>query len=276
MKKPIVFIDMDGTLVFGARHGVLEKAVIGDKALVGDTLNNSLHSALKAQASHSLVYLGEETKDMLHALRQTSYIVISSGARQSTLESRSHMVDFADAYVLEGGGIIQYADGSIDKEWNKLLDLYRKPIDGVVAKLERDGWSLDIEGRKAGVRIRRRDNLHKTGQQFKSLYSEYGLPEELKKTRNGGHIDFIPNFSGKGNSARYLMEIFGCKYENSCAIGDDYNDLSMLLNVREKYVMKNSCKSLVEVAKQNSWNISDKYNLAGINNILNSLVDQAS
>jgi hydroxymethylpyrimidine pyrophosphatase-like HAD family hydrolase len=47
-------------------------------------------------------------------------------------------------------------------------------------------------------------------------------------TRNAGWINIMPNHLGKGNTLRGFLELKGIRPEEALAVGDHYNDLSML------------------------------------------------
>lgn len=147
--------------------------------------------------------------------------------------------------------------------WDERIRPSLNDLEKIINELEKDNWNLDIEGRKTSVRIREKDNKNKS---LETLNNKLVLPNTLKKTRNLGSIDIIPKLSGKENAVKYLIE--KNKYQSLIGIGDDINDIGMLKLMNKSFVLGNSYREVLDVAKNKNWYVSKKKYFESINEIL--------
>ncbi len=273
MKKGIIFSDVDGTLCFHQQlHGVEPISSGSDGTiLVHDSKSGTDHFSYDISTDIYKVFIGLETQRLCHQLREDYHFILVTGGRPSTVLGRRAQFTFADAVILENGGVIFDEDYEPDREWEAMLAPERAYLSEVKSLLESAGWVLDVKGRTAALRVRKKDNPNKSDQEYLSLCESIDLPEELKKTSNIGNLDVILRSAGKGNAVRYLMEKLGYEKQQSVGIGDDINDIDLLEATGDKYVLGSSYPEAIQIAKDKGWYISKGLHFDGIDEVLNRI-----
>lgn len=273
-KKKILFSDVDGTLCFhkGA-HGIREIRNNHDGSVtVEDPGTGNQFRAFDVSVSQYSVYLAEKTRNLgLHVQEHCEFVYVTGG-RPSTVLGRKEYFDFADAVILENGGLIFDNDYNIVEEWYNRLEPQRKYLKNVAKKLEHQNWVLDAKGRTSAIRVRKKDNPHKSIEEFERLCKEIQLPSDLKKTVNLDNLDIILADAGKDNAVAFWMNYRGYEASESIGIGDDINDIDFLKITGTKYVLASSYPSVIERAKSGGWCISEKPTFDGIHETLEKIL----
>lgn len=275
-KKGVIFSDVDGTLCFHqAVHGIreLERREDGT-VLVEDPLSGSRHPAYDVSTDQAKgVYLGTETRQLALQLRERYDIVFVTGARPATIQVRKHVFDFADAIILESGAVIYGPDLEIDPVWAGRMEPEKASLAQVAEALRTLGWVMDNAGRTAALRIRRKDNSHRTDAEFEALRREFPLPATLKKTVNLDSLDIILRSAGKDLAVAYWCERHGYPASRSIGIGDDINDLEFLQQTGRPFMLASAYPEALQIARRNGWEISPAPHIDGINAILRTILD---
>lgn len=274
-KKGVIFSDVDGTLCFHQdAHQIREIERYADgTVLAEDPLTGSRHLTYDVTiSSYNNIYLALTTRQLGHRVREQYDFVYVTGGRPSTINSRKEHFDFADAVILESGAMILDESLDQDQAWTKKLEPEKASLAGVGDLLTSAGWTLDIAGRTSAIRVRRKDNPHKTSADFETLCQELSLPSTLKKTMNLDSLDVILQSAGKDNAVRYWMETHGYSVRQSIGIGDDINDIEFLTMTARKYVLANSVPETLRVAREKGWYISKYSYFDGINEILENIL----
>lgn len=272
--KPVIFSDVDGTLCFNERiHGIkhIRKHLDGT-VIVRDPVSGNTHEAYDVSVGTYQAYMAVESRRLAHRLREGYNFVLVTGARPSTVHTRKDYFDFADAIILENGGMIYDNHFSIDPFWHRSLEAEREQLADVAQYLKSQSWSLDDQGRTSAIRVRREDNWHKAPEQYDELRDCFELPSGLKKTSNLGSLDIILRSAGKENAVRFVMQNQGYQASDTIAIGDDINDLGFLRMGGRRYVLANSYPEVIAEAQKSGWYISEGNHFDGINEILNQIL----
>ncbi|MCM2325470.1 MAG: HAD hydrolase family protein [Candidatus Woesearchaeota archaeon] len=270
----ITYCDADGTFLFSRHNDGIKPGLrqVG-REYVYDPANASYHWARHMTnrlngvdydfyISESSIYLGK-------SLSGLSQVVLSTGARYSTVLSREHLMPFVTVAMIENGGLIFEKENGFwkkDMGWYEALSHERRILwefnDMLSGKY---GMVPDIAGRTTMIRYRQRDNVLR----IDDIISEVVIPDELQLTYNLGHLDFIPKSSGKHNAKSY----FESKYASvtSAAVGDDWNDAVLLSNVDYPILMGNAPDALKEIGEAGNWLIVGK-NFNGIGQALRHLI----
>jgi len=266
-----IFSDVDGTLAFGdGSHGVKVQEVNDSTYIVTIPDSSRTYQCYDISTEMYHVYFALNTRSLLRTLQRDYDIVIATGARLSTVELRKKSFDFVNVVILENGGMILDGDYQIDREWEAHLEPERKYLGDVKAQLESQGWVLDDQGRTSALRVRPRDNDHRTEDEFKQLCQRISLPDELKTTINFDCLDIILTSAGKAEALRYLAE--KNKYTETIGIGDDINDMSLLSATDKSYLLRNAPIELRKLARRKGWFISKKPFFNGIEEILQHIL----
>ncbi len=270
----IIFSDIDGTFVFhNAIHHIRRVGSLDEGFVdVLDPMTGRNHAAYDVSTPSYEAYMDINTKSLAEDIQRSNHFVFVSAARKETMDGRKHALNFADAYILESGAIILDEAYQPDKEWAAMLEPQRPHLQEVNAYLIDRGWRLNNEGRTAASRVRRIDNPQRSDSEFKELCDDLVVPPELKKTQNIGSLDIILASAGKDLAAKYVMEKLGYKREDSIAIGDDINDMEVLSIVGKPYVLGSGYPTVIQMAKEKGWYISEGVHFDGINEILKDIL----
>jgi HAD superfamily hydrolase (TIGR01484 family) len=82
--------------------------------------------------------------------------------------------------------------------------------------------------------------------------------------RDLGILDIMPRDCSKGTAVRMLAEQRGIPLDAVMAIGDNWNDTSMLEIAGHPFVMANASEELLSLAKQNGWSRTASNNKHGL------------
>lgn len=95
---------------------------------------------------------------------------------------------------------------------------------------------------QVSVQLADADKARAMVEQIRSVYGN-----DLNPLQNGKCIDIVPAGVNKAQGLYKVMEIFGGRYEDVIAVGDNINDLDMLREFRS-YAMKNAPEEVKSVA----------------------------
>jgi hydroxymethylpyrimidine pyrophosphatase-like HAD family hydrolase len=275
-KAGIVFCDVDGTLCFHAgQHGIreLERRDTGS-VLVEDPATGGRHEAVDVSVSSYRVYLAHSTEALARRLAGKYEVVLVTGGRPATLRARMPHLDFADAFILENGGLILDRGLEPDREWYARLESERRLLGPLAARLEAGGWVVDAAGRTSALRVRRMDNPARTAAEFEQLCAEPELPDGLKKTFNLENLDIILGGAGKDKAVSFWLRRRGFPSAAAVGIGDDLNDIPFLEVTGRQFVLCSSFPEVVARAQRDGWTVSTRPHFAGIDEILARIVDE--
>lgn len=271
----LIFTDVDGTLCFHEdKHGVqkirdTKAPEDGDAVVLAASSIREVH-ALDISTSLYRVYLDVATQARARILSVSAPIILVTGARPSTMESRLKALDFQGGSILENGGAIYDKDFQRDLGWDAHLGSQKRLLAPVIENLKACGLKLDTEGRTTMIRIRHKDNPHIDDDEFSGLYTTLQLPQGLKKTKNHGNIDIILGSAGKGEAIKYLVDQQDRK-PSTFGIGDDLNDLELLEVVEQAFVLGSACPEALELARRKGMYVSNGHYFDGINEILDEI-----
>jgi hydroxymethylpyrimidine pyrophosphatase-like HAD family hydrolase len=270
--RGVIISDVDGTLCFHQEaHGVRVIDRLPDGRLLVEA-DGGRHLAHDVSTSSYQIYLAEETRRLMHALRAHHDIVLVTGGRRSTVEARRAVLDFADAVIIESGGAILDNGLRSDEGWFQRLAPERACLDDVARALEREGWRLDCAGRVSGIRVRLRDNPDRSADDFQALCRDLPLPPALVKTINLENLDIILRSAGKANAVAHWLGQRGRDPADAIGIGDDVNDIEFLRLVGRPFVLASAYPSLLDEARRQGWRISRRPHFDGIHEILGALL----
>lgn len=268
-KDKLICSDVEGALCFRERAPYPIAISLQKDGLI-EVLNdeNSRHLAYDVTVDETKVYFGCKTRELCLELHNRYAFVLATGGRLSTAYARRSLFSFADRIIAENGGIIVDASYNEDKVWSDYLKAQIKILQTVQECLTAQGWRLSQDIRTTSIRVRHKDNPHKTAEEFKELTDNLGLPPELKKTMNVGHLDILPERSGKGNALCYILADMGYKPDQAIAIGDDINDICLLSIAGAAYIVRGLSPAVIETAELNKWYVSSARYMQGIIEIL--------
>lgn len=273
-KDGIVFSDVDGTLCFHEEaHEIQKISVNSDNTLnVKTSSSDTIFKVYDVSVSSYNVYLDIQTQKLGQKVTEVCDFVYVTGGRKKTFMSRVNYLNFYNAVILENGGLILDNELNLDKNWYSYLEPDRKYLKEVRAQISAMDWILDDEGRTSALRVRLRDNLHKSIEQFEKLCETIQLPAELKKTKNLENLDIILAKAGKDKAVQYWMDKNNFRKQQSIGIGDDINDINFLRLTDRKFVLASAYDEVLETAKKEGWNISSRPYFDGINEILQKII----
>jgi hypothetical protein len=248
-------------------HGVRKIMDVDQRTVIVEDTQGIKFHAYSLPTIHYNLYMTTVTHALANFVARSHYIIPVSGARASTLATRRHVLDFADGYVLENGGVILDAAGTEDRAWQSYIGTQISALKEAEAYLTSKGWVLDIEGRTASLRVREDDNKNRTDE-FRELHRNLELPTGVKCTGNLGGIDIIPEKAGKGQAIDYLLDHQRFRGLATSGIGDDINDIPLLHRVTTPYVLGSSYQGLISMASSEGWFVSRGLHFDGIHEIL--------
>jgi len=199
-------------------------------------------------------YISLRTLQLVSQLRQRGHcFVIVSGMRMSTFLQRLRQLPEADAYVVENGGRIFYADAAEARTAAPLVEdlAWRRvhvPAAGPAAQEavpaeQRTGplWEsayrsfvaaglrCDVAGYSTAVRVSAGRDQPAEVAEAALAAALAALPSSLTYAYNLGAADVTPATSGKANALRYLAARWGAQASDARCVcmGDDDNDCQM-------------------------------------------------
>lgn len=273
-KPNVVLTDMDGTLCFHTKiHGIQKRLSLpNQRVIVTDPEGKHEYEAYDFSTDlYKGVYFDVRTKALATLLSQDADIIPVSGARPSSMNPRLEAFDFNNGFILESGAAIYDKNFNLDHDWNAIVEPERQLLPDMIKFLEGQGLKLDVKGRTFAIRIRHQDNPQMTPEEFSAFFEQLELPDGLKKTMNLNNVDIILNSAGKGNAIKFLLDKRGQKKARTFGIGDDINDLDMLLATQYPFVIGSAFPEVLEKAKKEGWFISEKKYFDGINEIIKNI-----
>jgi len=258
-KVRCIFSDLDGTLCHFDRdtckHGVtVTDDQGGATALARNSEGEQRTCRLLPTSTMGNGVVSDETVRLVDELRKEGVkFVVVSGARTTTILKRIPLLPRVDACISETGSRVMYAPPNdpgpacdvasrmkLDTQWASKFEHVTGPLDGGLPVAQRQGslWDLYREMEALGLRV---DSNGYTGcfrvdckkEEEISKISKFtedreGLAKrELSHAMNLGKYDFFPAVAGKGNTVKYLQELWGLQKEECVCLFDDDNDLPM-------------------------------------------------
>jgi len=273
-KNGIVFSDVDGTLCFHEKaHQIQKMNVNSDNTLTVKTVfSDTVFKVYDVSVSSYNVYLDIQTQKLGQKVKKIYDFIYVTGGRKKTFLSRINYLNFYNGVILENGGMILDNELNIDTEWYNYLESDRKYLKEVRAQISAMDWIIDDEGRTSALRVRLKDNPHKSIEQFEKLCETIQLPVELKKTKNLENLDIILAKAGKDKAVQYWMDKNNFRKQQSIGIGDDINDIDFLRLTDRKFVLASAYEEVLRTAKKEGWYVLSKPYFDGINEVLRKIV----
>ncbi|WP_294406348.1 HAD family hydrolase [uncultured Clostridium sp.] len=256
MTKSIIFFDIDGTLLSETTH------------LIPDS-----------------------TKVALKEARKNGHLLfINTGRASSNIDSYIKEFDF-DGYVCGCGTYIEFRNKelfsrTLDNDFTKELvkNIRDCRLDGIIESKTATYYDDFIYGPEV-KKIKER-HLLKEGQVIKSFDEEdmdcdkfvvwYNDESDFNKFhdiykndfdfihRDVNFYEIVPKGYSKASGIEFLIKVLDIPYENTYAVGDSTNDLSMLQYVKNSIAMGNSNPILFDIVSY----ITDDIEEDGIYNAL--------
>ncbi|WP_294392595.1 HAD family hydrolase [uncultured Clostridium sp.] len=256
MTKSIIFFDIDGTLLSETTH------------LIPDS-----------------------TKLALKEARKNGHLLfINTGRASSNIDSYIKELDF-DGYVCGCGTYIEFRNKelfsrTLDNEFTKELvkNIRDCKLDGIIESKTATYYDDFIYGPE--VKEIKEHHLLKNGQVIKSFDEEnmdcdkfviwYNDESDFNKFhdiykndfdfihRDVNFYEIVPKGYSKASGIEFLIKVLDIPYENTYAVGDSTNDLSMLQYVKNSIAMGNSNPILFDIVSY----ITDDIEENGIYNAL--------
>lgn len=256
MTKSIIFFDIDGTLLSETTH------------LIPDS-----------------------TKLALKEARKNGHLLfINTGRASSNIDSYIKELDF-DGYVCGCGTYIEFRNKelfsrTLDNEFTKELvkNIRDCKLDGIIESKTATYYDDFIYGPE--VKEIKEHHLLKEGQVIKSFDEEnmdcdkfviwYNDESDFNKFhdiykndfdfihRDVNFYEIVPKGYSKASGIEFLIKVLDIPYENTYAVGDSTNDLSMLQYVKNSIAMGNSNPILFDIVSY----ITDDIEEDGIYNAL--------
>ena len=256
MTKSIIFFDIDGTLLSETTH----------------LIPNSTKLALK------------------EARKNGHLLFINTGRASSNIDSYIKELDF-DGYVCGCGTYIEFRNKelfsrTLDNEFTKELvkNIRDCKLDGIIESKTATYYDDFIYGPE--VKEIKEHHLLKNGQVIKSFDEEnmdcdkfviwYNDESDFNKFhdiykndfdfihRDVNFYEIVPKGYSKASGIEFLIKVLDIPYENTYAVGDSTNDLSMLQYVKNSIAMGNSNPILFDIVSY----ITDDIEEDGIYNAL--------
>lgn len=248
LSRKIIFVDLDGTL-------------LRDDKTISDVNRQALQEAL--EVGHYIVFAtgravssGRNIAKKLELEKPGCYLIAYNGAviydcaAERTLNRKSMPIEYAEYLTREAekaGLYIQaYSESQIlTRKHTKELDLYLKRT-GMQYRIEKDIWSLlnQEPPKMLLISLDHPDKLH----QFQE---EHRAWEEGKCTSFfscAEYLEYCPYAVTKGIGVEYLQKFLNIQPENTIAIGDHENDISMIQNAYLGVAMQNAQPVVKECA----------------------------
>jgi len=268
-----LFSDGDGSLCFHeVAHNIqLVDRISSSRVKVRDPKTQKLHICYDISTDLYKVYFSLKTQGLCYQAAKEHDFIYVSGARKSSIDNREKEFRFVNTFILENGGLIIDKFGRVDRNWSYKLEPEKKYLTEVKKQLTAQGWNLDVKGRRATIRVRRKDNPSRSDAEYQEFCDTIELPDELQKTKNLNNLDIILRSAGKDRAVKYLIEKMG--YEATVGIGDDINDISFL-NLMDQAYFVNGVLGTSAIAHAYGFHLSKGLHFDGINEILEMIIAQ--
>lgn len=240
MNKKIIFFDIDGTLIGEESHVMLES-----------------------------------TKKAIRKARENGHICIINTGRTKKLVGKdiTDLVDF-DGYIYGCGTMVTYHDEELmhqtfSKEMaRRIIDaLHKYRIDAILEGKENDYHDeLDkiyTDSFREFVKLFRNKEYGSFEEAVGHFDKFYAYVDDVAKMqafqrefegeldfvdREYGYFEIMPTGYSKASGIDYLVQSLNIPIENTVAIGDSPNDLSMLEHAKTAIVMGNAPDKMKEIA----------------------------
>lgn len=240
MKKKIIFFDIDGTIIGEESHIMLES-----------------------------------TKEAIKKARENGHIcIINTGRTQKLVGSDvTDLVEF-DGYIYGCGTMVTYHDEEIMHETfseemsKRIVDaLHKYEIDAVLEGKENDYHDdlelIHAESFKEFVLLFKDKGYGSFEQAIGRFDKFYAYVEDVAKMRaleaefegeldfidrDHGYFEIMPMGHSKASGIDYLAQALSIPMEDTVAIGDSTNDLSMLQYAKTAIVMGNAPDQIKKIA----------------------------
>jgi hydroxymethylpyrimidine pyrophosphatase-like HAD family hydrolase len=172
----------------------------------------------------------------------------------------AHGEDMPGALVLEQ---MDELHGSIGKWMEANAPYIRRVVPIEDALLGQDGHPgpLPIQAMLCGSM----DRMERAMAQLATTHEDrVSLHRTEYPGRNLCIVDILPRGCSKGSGLRRLLALEGMTPDDLMAIGDNWNDMSMLELARWPALMGNAPETLLELATQNGWPITRSHDLDGV------------
>lgn len=248
MSKKILFVDLDGTLLKN------------DKT-ISEENKKAVHRML--DAGHYFVITtgraidsGKKIAMDLGLAKTGCYIVAYNGAMvydcsaDRVLDQKCLPVEYTEYLITEAqkaGIYIQaYANSKVlSVKYTKELEFYTNE-NGTDYRIEPDVWSL-IDSEPPKLLLISLDDKKKL-EKFQNDHREWEKGKCTSVFSCDQYLEYCPLGASKGHGIQVIMNFLNIQKENTVAVGDQENDISMIQAVQIGCAMKNAPDKVKEQA----------------------------
>lgn len=226
--KPILFSDIDGTLIFHHRS------------------KNCL------QIPNENKFIHPETVKIIHQMMTEGWIIaLDTGRRQSSFNNVSDLIPHHYAFI-EHGGIF------LDSDKKQLLVSQKdlQHLSTLKNKLLNLKFDID-DAREISFRIMGRDGKKLAQADIQQINDEVNQSQySARATLNEGYIDVMPKNVGKEKAIESFQSRFGAD-NRVYAMGNDFSDLELLKSAYFSACPKSSEKVIIKAVTQSKGYIPE-------------------
>ena len=226
----------------------------------------------------------ESTKEAIRIARQNGHICMINTGRTKRLvgEELTGQVEF-DGLLLGCGTEIEYQGKRLMhktftlEESQAILDAMKKyHVDAILEGCEEDyaprgeeAFTKEFRDMAAEIEERKYDRYAHALGNFDKLYACAETPEGMEGMkrelsdildfidREHGYHEIVPKGYSKATAIRYITEYLNISMEDTVAIGDSNNDLSMLSCAHTSIAMGKSSEQVLEMADHITTDVLD-------------------
>lgn len=136
-------------------------------------------------------------------------------------------------------------EGRYDIYWDKHENIKDETMLSILDQHKREGFFSESTWYKDDIEFDKLVIFLKENSNFEGFYNKYNDKLEFIK-RDQNFYEIIPAGYSKASGIEFLTDKLNIPYENTFAIGDSTNDLSMLDHVKNSIAMGNSAPSLFD------------------------------
>lgn len=231
MNKKIIFFDIDGTIIAEKSKKILDSTIQAIKAARENghlaVINTGrteflIGKDLKEDIVFDGYLLGCGTAVIFEGKEQMHCTLAASLIDELVSELRACNIDG----VLEGKTMVY-----IDRPENIHTEVFKKFLDGI--KADHDYWdAADKKVDKLFTYMSDKSDKER----FRNKFSQYFDFID----REHGFWEILPTGHSKASGIQYLVDYLGLSMEDTVAIGDSNNDISMLSYVNTSIAMGNA------------------------------------
>ncbi|MBU5317635.1 Cof-type HAD-IIB family hydrolase [Clostridium bornimense] len=251
MDKKIVFFDIDGTLIDEETH------------LIPNSTKEALKN-LKANGNLAFINTGRpifEITDYIRSFDFDGYICgcgtyiefnnevlfYKSLGNKLSLELAKDIKLFNLEGILEGRYDIYFDKIENIKNSNVLRIMEQHKREGFFTGSTLDDQSMDVD--KLVIFCNESSN-------FLGFYNKYKNVFDFIK-RSDNFYELVPNGYSKASGIKFIIDYLNIPLENTYAIGDSTNDLSMLQYVENSIAMGNSNPEIFDLVSYKTTSVND-------------------